>query len=319
MSPHIDRVAVVGCGLIGSGWASWFLAKGLEVTCTDPARGAEARLKNSVSASLAELGHSQADCQQILARLHFEPDIVHAVSAADWIQENTPEDLSVKREILARIDQACRPDAVIASSTSSLKVSDMQVRLSHPERLVAGHPFLPVTLIPLVEVAGGAETAEAVIDAAMAFYRSVDKRPVRLRKEITGHIANRLQAAVMREAFFLLTFAEIETIVIELSGRYGTRFEFECYDVSHLYNLAYFAEQRIVEPPFFIQCTDRTDISFKTSDGLTLRGWHYRPQGVSGTAPMVVTAYGFGGVKEMALDSFAQVFAAALGGAAVDV
>jgi carnitine 3-dehydrogenase len=93
---------------------------------------------------------------------------------------------------------------VIASSTSSLKVSDMQVRLSHPERLVAGHPFLPVTLIPLVEVAGGAETAEGVIDAAMAFYRSVDKRPVRLRKEITGHIANRLQAAVMREAFFLL-------------------------------------------------------------------------------------------------------------------
>jgi 3-hydroxyacyl-CoA dehydrogenase len=204
MSPRIDRVAIVGCGLIGSGWASWFLAKGLEVTCTDPARGAEARLKNSVAASLAELGHSQADCQQILARLHFEPDIVRAVSAADWIQENAPEDLTVKREILALIDQACRPEAVIASSTSSLKVSDMQVRLSHPERLVVGHPFLPVTLIPLVEVAGGAETAEAVIDAAMAFYRSVDKRPVRLRKEITGHIANRLQAAVMREAFFLL-------------------------------------------------------------------------------------------------------------------
>lgn len=204
MTAAIDRVAVVGCGLIGSGWASWFLSKGLEVTCADSAPSIEPRLRANIVANLAELGHSDADRERLLARFHFEPAIERAVATAQWVQENVPEDLGLKRPILARIDQATRADVVIASSTSSLKITDLQIGLSRPERLVAGHPFLPVTLIPLVEVAGGAQTSSAAIDIAMAFYRRVGKQPIRLRKEIAGHIANRLQAAVMREAFFLL-------------------------------------------------------------------------------------------------------------------
>lgn len=204
MTASIHRVTVVGCGLIGAGWATWFLAKGLTVTCTDAAAGIQERLGKQVAAHLSDLGHAHADRERMLARLRFETDLARAVANADWIQENVAENLALKRMTLADIDEHAPPEAVIASSTSSLKVSDLQFGLSRPDRIVAGHPFLPVTLIPLVEVAGGSQTSPAAMEAAMEFYRHIGKRPVRLRREITGHIANRLQAALMREAFFLL-------------------------------------------------------------------------------------------------------------------
>jgi 3-hydroxyacyl-CoA dehydrogenase len=204
MSTPINHVAVVGCGLIGAGWASWFISRGLSVTCSDPAPGIWPRLRHRVSINLAELGHGGAVREHMLARLDFEPELEVAVAPAEWIQECAPEDLELKRQTLAAIDRACGSQVVIASSTSSLKIGDLQRGLSHPERLVAGHPFLPVTLIPLVEVAGGGRTSDESMDRAMEFYESVGKRPIRLRRELTGHVANRLQAALMREAFFLL-------------------------------------------------------------------------------------------------------------------
>jgi len=204
MKSPICHVTVVGCGLIGTGWASWFLNRGLNVICSDPVSGDWQRLRQRVSTQLAEIGHDEGAREQMLSRLRLEPEIEQAVAAAEWIQESVPEDLEVKRKALARIDHAASSHAVIASSTSSLKISDLQRGLSHPERLVAGHPFLPVPLIPLVEVAGGVHTSASSIDLAMAFYEFVGKRPIRLRKEVNGHVANRLQAALMREAFYLL-------------------------------------------------------------------------------------------------------------------
>lgn len=237
MRSTIDRVAVVGCGLIGSGWTSWFLSRGLRVTCYDTADGSEPRVRQAVAAHLTQMGVAD-DVQRrlMLTRLNFEAHLGEAVSNARWIQENAPEDVRLKREVIAAIDQAALPEAVIASSTSSIKMSDLQIGMSHPDRLVAGHPFLPVPLIPLVEVAGGSATSAAAIDAAMAFYRSVGKQPIRLNREITGHVANRLQAAVIREAFFLLQegIASAPDIDLALTEGPGPRWAATGPFVSHL-------------------------------------------------------------------------------------
>jgi len=236
MRTTIGHVAVVGCGLIGSGWASWFLARGLTVTCHDPAPGSEARARRAVAADLSQMGVSEADQRQLMARMNFESDLAKAVSTASWIQESAPEDVLLKREVINRIDESAPPDVVIASSTSSIKVSDLQTGMSRPARLVAGHPFLPVPLIPLVEVVGGGATSATVVDLAMAFYRSVGKQPIRLNQEITGHVANRLQAALMREAFFLLQqgIASASDIDIALTEGPGLRWAATGPFVSHL-------------------------------------------------------------------------------------
>jgi 3-hydroxyacyl-CoA dehydrogenase len=171
-----------------------------------------------------------------MERLHFVVNLAKAVATADWIQENAPENVELKRQVINRIDASASADVVIASSTSSIKVSDLQREMSRPERLVAGHPFLPVTLIPLVEVAGGEATSTAFVDTAMAFYRSVGKVPIRLNREITGHVANRLQAALMREAFYLLQegIASASDIDIALTEGPGPRWAATGPFVSHL-------------------------------------------------------------------------------------
>ena len=231
----VGKVAVVGSGLIGAGWASWFLSRGLAVTCHDPAPGSETRARKAVADNLRSIGHPVAKQLQLMSNLSFEPDIEKAVAGAEWIQENAPEDLALKREVIRRIDGAAAPGVVIASSTSSIRMSQLQAGMTHPERLVAGHPFLPVYLIPLVEVAGGESTAVAAMDAAMDFYRSVGKQPIRLKREITGHVANRLQAALMREAFFMLQegIASAEDIDLALTEGPGQRWAATGPFVSH--------------------------------------------------------------------------------------
>lgn len=232
MRSSIKRIAVVGGGLIGGGWSSWFLASGLDVICTDPAAGAEERLRSDIAANLSQIGQSAA---QGLSKFRFETDLAQAVMLADWVQESTPEDIILKRRIIHDIDQAAPADVVIASSTSSIKVSDLQAGTSRPQRIISGHPFLPVTLIPLVEIAGGQLTSETALDVAMAFYRSIGKQPVRLRREISGHIANRLQAALMREAFFLLQegIASASDIDLALTEGPGLRWAATGPFVSH--------------------------------------------------------------------------------------
>jgi 3-hydroxyacyl-CoA dehydrogenase len=195
------------------------------------------RLRQSVAANLAQMGIEEAERRHLmLTRLTFEADLAKAVSRAGWIQENAPEDLQTKREVIGRIDAAAPQHVVIASSTSSIKISDLQSDMVHPARLVAGHPFLPVSIIPLVEVAGGRSTSVDAVDKAMAFYRSVGKQPIRLKREMTGHVANRLQAAVIREAFFLLQegVASAPDIDLALTEGPGPRWAATGPIVSHL-------------------------------------------------------------------------------------
>ncbi|MEY9136545.1 3-hydroxyacyl-CoA dehydrogenase [Bradyrhizobium diazoefficiens] len=135
----------------------------------------ETRLRRAVAADLSQVGLKEAAQRQLMARLNFEADLAKAVSCASWVQENAPEDIQLKRDVIIRIDDTAPPDVVIASSTLSIKVSDLQTGMSRPARLVAGHPFLPVPLISLVEVGGGAATSSAAVTAAMDFYRSIGK------------------------------------------------------------------------------------------------------------------------------------------------
>jgi 3-hydroxyacyl-CoA dehydrogenase len=201
----IRRVTIIGTGVIGASWAALYLAKGLEVVATDIAPNAEAALKRFVDAAwpaLKRLGLAPGASQ---SKLSFTPKIEVAVSGADLVQENGPERLDFKQKLYGQLDDLLPADVIIASSSSGLTMSEIQTGCrSHPERCVIGHPFNPPHLVPLVEIVGGAKTSEETIERAAEFYKSIGRRTVRVRREMPGHVANRLQAALSREVYYLV-------------------------------------------------------------------------------------------------------------------
>ncbi|WP_043361672.1 3-hydroxyacyl-CoA dehydrogenase NAD-binding domain-containing protein [Belnapia sp. F-4-1] len=202
---HVRRVAVIGTGVIGASWATCFLARGLDVTASDPAPGAEAALRAAIAAQWPAMEAMGLAPGASPGRLRFCATPDRAVEAADFVQENGPERLDVKRALFAALDAAAPPAAILATSASTITVSEFQDACPrHPERVVLGHPFNPPHLIPLVEVAGGTATSAAVVDRALGFYRALGKHPIHLRREVRGHVANRLQAALWQEAFHLV-------------------------------------------------------------------------------------------------------------------
>ncbi|WP_328649512.1 3-hydroxyacyl-CoA dehydrogenase NAD-binding domain-containing protein [Amycolatopsis sp. NBC_00348] len=202
----MSTVAVVGTGVIGASWAGLFLAHGHDVVATDPASGAEERLRSALEGVSTD-------------RLRFVADAGEAAAAADFVQENGPEREDIKHALFGVLDEAARPDVILASSSSGLLPSVIARGCPrHPERVVVGHPFNPPHLIPLVEVVPGRDTAPEVVDRAVEFYASVGKRPIRLTRELPGHVANRLQAALWQEAYSLVergvaTVADIDTAI----------------------------------------------------------------------------------------------------------
>ena len=220
----IRRVAVIGSGTIGASWAAYFLARGLEVRASDPAPQAETTLRRFVDDAwsvLARLAPIPAAPPQEALTFCPEPEAVAA--GADFVQENAPEREPVKRALLARLDAVVPPEVVIASSSSGLLITRLQADCGHPERCLIGHPFNPPHLIPLVEVVGGERTAPAAIERALAFYRAIGKRPIHIRREVAGHVANRLQAALWREAVHLVaagvaSVADIDAAISEGPG-----------------------------------------------------------------------------------------------------
>jgi 3-hydroxyacyl-CoA dehydrogenase len=154
--------------------------------------------------------------------LRFTPDLPAAVKGADLIQENGPERIEFKQKLYGQLDELLPPDVIIASSSSGLTMSEIQLGCaSHPERCVIGHPFNPPHLVPLVEIVGGAKTSEDTIERAAAFYTALGKRPVRLRKEVPGHVANRLQAAIMREAYHLVNEGVVSVADVDTALCWG--------------------------------------------------------------------------------------------------
>lgn len=205
MNASITRVAAVGAGVIGASWVTYFLARGLEVTATDPLPGAEARLRETVRAQWAVMERWRLASTAGLDRLRFVPGVEEAVESAELVQENGPETLAFKRDIFQAMDAAAPSGAILATSSSTIMVSEFQDACGKdPSRVVLAHPFNPPHLIPLVEVAGGKSTSPGAVQAALEFYKSIGKHPIHLKKEVRGHIANRLQAALWQEAFSLV-------------------------------------------------------------------------------------------------------------------
>src|SRR6202023_2603501 len=201
----IRRVAIIGTGVIGASWTALFLAKGLDVIATDIAPDAETALRRFVKAAwpaLERLGLAPGASQ---SRLSFTHDMPAAVKSADLVQENGPERIDFKKKLYQQLDELLPADVIIASSSSGLTMSEIQSACrSHPERCVIGHPFNPPHLVPLVEIVGGSKTSEETIERAAEFYKSIGRRTIRVRKEMPGHVANRLQAALSREVYYLV-------------------------------------------------------------------------------------------------------------------
>ena len=200
----VTRAAVIGTGVIGASWAALFLGRGLDVTAFDPAPGAEALLNERVAGLwpvVTALGLAEGADP---GRLRFCATAEDAVASAGFVQENGPERLEMKQALFAALAEAAPPDTVLATSSSTLMISDVQAHCRRPGRVVLGHPFNPPHLVPLVEVGGGRGTDPDAVDRAMAFYAAMGKHPIRLQREIKGHIANRLQAALWQEAFHLV-------------------------------------------------------------------------------------------------------------------
>ncbi|WP_342641140.1 3-hydroxyacyl-CoA dehydrogenase NAD-binding domain-containing protein [Rhodoligotrophos ferricapiens] len=199
----LKTVGVVGLGLIGARWAAVFAHAGLDVIAHDPD---PARWQEFLEAA----PQLYQDLEQVSpsagprGEVRFAQRLEHGSLPVDFVQENAPERIELKRRLLSEIEQAVAPDVVIASSSSALLVSDMQTECAHPERIVLGHPFNPAHLMPLVEIVGGNHTASWAVDHARWVYERCGKKPVVMSREMTGHIALRLMGAMWREAFFLI-------------------------------------------------------------------------------------------------------------------
>src|SRR6476469_5742961 len=218
----ICRVAIIGTGVIGASWTALFLAKGLEVIATDIAPDAETSLRRFVKAAwpaLERLGLAPGASQ---SHLTFTREVGAAVGPADFVQENGPERNDFKKKLYRQLDDLLPADVIIASSSSGLTMSEIQsdCRL-HPERCVIGHPFNPPHLVPLVEIVGGAKTSEQTIQRAAEFYKGLGKQAVRLRKEVPGHVANRLQAALAREVYYLVADGVVSAADVDTALCWG--------------------------------------------------------------------------------------------------
>jgi carnitine 3-dehydrogenase len=218
---RVRRVACIGAGVIGGGWAAHFLARGYDVVGFDPAPDGEVRLRELVATAwpaLAALGLAAGASPQ---RLTFAGSLGVALENAEFVQESAPERLELKRELLAAFDRATPPEVVIGSSTSGFAMSDMQPDAPGAARMVVGHPFNPPYLIPLVEVVGGVRSDPAAVAWAVEFYRASGKYALAMESELPGFIANRLQDAMWREALHMVAAGEATVGQIDAAIREG--------------------------------------------------------------------------------------------------
>jgi len=217
----IRRIAIVGAGVIGASWAAEYLARGFDVVVTDPGPNAEANLRKYIDEAwkdLTSIGLSKGASRD---RLTFTTDMKKALSKADFVQENGPERPDFKMKLFADMDDAAPIDSIIASSSSGITPSVMQSKSKRPERILVGHPFNPPHIIPLVEVVGGTKTSPEAIQQAISFYASIGKKPIHLKKELPGHVGNRLQAALYKEIMYLIQHDVLSVEDADVAVSYG--------------------------------------------------------------------------------------------------
>ncbi len=218
------KIALVGTGAIGASWAAAFLARGFTVTATDPVPGAEAAARAAIAThwpALAMLGTAPGAAPD---DLRWAATLADCIAGADLVLENGPERIDFKRAIFAQMDRLADAHTILASSSSTLMPSEYQRDCTnHPGRVILAHPFYPPHLIPLVEVVGGAASDPVAITRAMDILAAAGKKPIRLAREIRGHIANRLQAALWQEAYHLVdqgvaSVSDIDTAIAHGPG-----------------------------------------------------------------------------------------------------
>jgi len=238
MTIGIKRAACIGGGVIGSGWAARFLLNGIDAAVYDPDPETERKTNEVLDNAERAFQRLFGDARPARGRLRIAASIADAVDGAEFIQESVPERLDLKRHVLAEVDGTAHADTVIASSTSGLLPSDMQRDLTHPGRMLVGHPFNPVYLLPLVEIVGGRATDPAAVERAGRVYGAIGMKPVVVRKEIDAFIGDRLQEALWREALWLVhdgiaTVEEIDDVIRYSFGlRWAQMGVFQVYRVA---------------------------------------------------------------------------------------
>lgn len=222
----INTVAIIGCGAIGASWSALFLAQGLKVQAFDINPAAETYLRSFIRDALPVLSsiglvkNKSAKPQDVI----FTTTMSEALKNVDFVQENGPERIDFKRKLFQEMGELLGSEVLIATSSSGLTCSSIQEGMTAaaiPQRCVVGHPFNPPHLIPLVEVVGGTQTSPEVIQRTIQFYENMGKQPIHLKKEVPGHVANRIQAAVMREVFHILQQGVCDVQDIDNAVSYG--------------------------------------------------------------------------------------------------
>lgn len=204
----IHKIACIGAGLIGQGWATLFSSKGFEVIIQDiteaileeSVRGIRSNLMFLEADNLLRPGEANAALKRIKTSLHIGEAVCHA----DYVQESVPDHYDVKKQVFKEMDVAAPNHAILASSSSGLLMTEIQKVTTRPQRCVLVHPVLPVYLIPLVEIVGGEQTSRETVIAAYDLMKKIGKIPALLKREVPGYIVNRLQAALLREAIDLV-------------------------------------------------------------------------------------------------------------------
>jgi 3-hydroxyacyl-CoA dehydrogenase len=217
---QLQTIGVVGGGLIGMSWASLFLARGMTVVVIEPRPEAEAQLREFVTAAWPHLQALGLTTGTSVRHAELSSDIGR-LAGVDFVQENGPDRIEIKRALIAQLEEVIDPQVVIASSTSSLLASDLQSAARHPERILVGHPMNPPHLVPMVELVPGRQTSEASLKQAESFYRQMRRVTIRVRKEVIGHLANRLTAALYREAVHLAAEGIASVADIDQAITYG--------------------------------------------------------------------------------------------------
>ncbi|MDH3480883.1 MAG: 3-hydroxyacyl-CoA dehydrogenase NAD-binding domain-containing protein [Gammaproteobacteria bacterium] len=204
----VQNVSCLGAGPIGAGWAAHFLAQGFRVTSYMHMADEEASLRALIDDAWVSLTAKGLAAGASLENFTCTSDLAAAVADAQFVQESVPESLPLKQALYAKLDNLVAPHVVIGSSTSGLRMTDIQENLATAERTVVGHPFNPPYLLPLVEVVGGEQTAKDTVNWVADFYRAAGKAPLVLEREVPGFVATRLQEAVWREALHMIAAGE---------------------------------------------------------------------------------------------------------------
>ena len=235
---EIKTAAVIGCGVIGAGWAARLLWHGIDVVAYDKFPQAEVGLNEVVANSEPALKRIVDVPPQKRGKLRFTSNLEEAVKNADYIQENSPEVMEIKVPLLTEIDRYAKPDAIIGSSTSGLLPTELQAKMSHPGRFIVAHPFNPVYLLPLVEICGGMKTDENTKLVAKEFYESIGMKPLLCRVEIDGFIADRLLESLWREGVWMVNDNVATTGELDDAIRYGAGLRWALMGTNLTYYLA---------------------------------------------------------------------------------